>query len=233
MAGWHGTRPPPRGYGAAPQRGNRLASVALVAALHILAILAILAAFTPDIGRRAVQSGLVALDLRDPPPPPPATAPPARTAAPAGKQAIAAPLAAPTPKIVVAPVVTAPPVAATGTAAGSGARESGAGTGAGGAGQGTGGGGQRFVQIAGRIDSARDYPIETRDQRIGTAVVIVFTVGTDGRVHNCRVRDPSGDPRSDAITCRLAEDRFRFRPSTDAAGNPIEATYGWRQSWHY
>jgi periplasmic protein TonB len=42
---------------------------------------------------------------------------------------------------------------------------------------------------------------------------------------------PSPDPEADAIVCRLAEQRFRFRPATDAAGNPVPATYGWRQEW--
>jgi protein TonB len=35
------------------------------------------------------------------------------------------------------------------------------------------------------------------------------------------------------ITCRLAEERFRFRPSLDNQGNPVEAMYGWRQRWFY
>ena len=101
-------------------------------------------------------------------------------------------------------------------------------------GRGQGGGlARKFVQIAGTIDSAKDYPKATRDLRIGKSVLIVFTVGIDGRVHNCRVSEPSGDVQSDAITCRLAEERFRFRPSTDNQGNPVEALYGWRQRWFY
>ena len=58
-----------------------------------------------------------------------------------------------------------------------------------------------------------------------------MTVGTDGRASNCRVTEPSPDPEADRITCRLAVERFRFKPATDAIGNPVPATYGWRQRW--
>jgi protein TonB len=62
-------------------------------------------------------------------------------------------------------------------------------------------------------------------------VVIELTVGTDGRVSACRVTDPSPDPQADAITCRLATERFVFRPRLDAAGEPAVGTYRWRQRW--
>jgi len=220
--------------------GRRWGAAALALALQLGVILGLVIAFTPPAVRQAVLPGLAAFDVRPPPPPPPEpVAPPAtKAAAPdpaaaAAARATPAPIAAPPPRLVLVPL-DAPPVAGTGAANSAGAASSGQGTGAGGSGSGTGGGGgQRLVQIGGTIDSARDFPVETRDKRIGTSVVIVFTVGTDGRVHDCRVRDPSGDPRSDTITCQLAEQRFRFRPATDAAGNPVPAPYGWRQSWHY
>jgi protein TonB len=90
-----------------------------------------------------------------------------------------------------------------------------------------------LVQTGGTIDSAKDYPIASRDLRIGKAVLVVFTVGVDGRAHDCEVREPSGDAEADAITCRLAVARFRFRPASDAAGNAVAVKYGWRQRWHY
>jgi protein TonB len=225
-------------HGAGQERRKRWATFALVAALHIAAILGLVAALTPRLGREAVGTTLAAFDLPLPAPPPtpsPVPAPAQASApapAPAAPRATAAPIAALPPRVVLSPL-DAPPVAATGTAASSGAAAAGAGTGAGGAGNGTGGGGGKLAQIAGTIDSARDYPIETRDRRIGTSVLIVFTVGVDGRAHDCQVRNPSGDPSSDAITCKLAEQRFRFRPATDAAGNPVPALHGWRQTWHY
>ena len=89
------------------------------------------------------------------------------------------------------------------------------------------------VKTAGEINDARDYPVPPggREIRRGKQVVVYMTVGTDGRARNCRVVQPSPDPEADRITCRLAEERFRFRPATDAMGNPVAAEYGWRQRW--
>ena len=43
--------------------------------------------------------------------------------------------------------------------------------------------------------------------------------------------DPSPDPEADAITCRLATERFVFRPRLDDAGNPAVGIFRWRQRW--
>ena len=110
----------------------------------------------------------------------------------------------------------------------------GSGQGSGGAGDGQGGGGAGgLIKIAGEINNTRDYPAATRDLRIGSSVIIALTVGTDGKPTACRVVRPSRDPDADAITCRLALARFRFRPATNAAGQPVVATYGWQQRWFY
>jgi protein TonB len=89
------------------------------------------------------------------------------------------------------------------------------------------------VKIAGDINDARDYPTPPggRQVRLGHSVTIALTVGVDGRASNCRIISPSPDPVADRITCQLAVERFRFKPATDANGNPVPATYGWRQSW--
>ncbi|WP_260583078.1 energy transducer TonB [Sphingopyxis sp. PET50] len=58
-----------------------------------------------------------------------------------------------------------------------------------------------------------------------------FTVETSGRATRCRVSRSSGDASLDATTCRLIEERFRFRPATDPAGRAIASDYGWRQTW--
>ncbi len=58
-----------------------------------------------------------------------------------------------------------------------------------------------------------------------------MTVGVDGRARDCRVVRPSPDAQADAIVCRLALERFVFRPAIDTQGNPVPATYGWRQDW--
>lgn len=179
----------------------------------------------------------------DAPPPPPAS--PVPTPEPAGAEGAAARRAKPKP-VVAAPAkipnkaMTAAPAASTGDATRSGATSNGAGTGGGNAGSGTGSGGngdgagfgaQRAVKIAGDITATRDYPAQTRNLRLGSSVIVVLTVGTDGRVHGCRIHQPSPDPEADAITCRLATERFRFRPATDRAGNPIVSEFGWQQRW--
>lgn len=86
-------------------------------------------------------------------------------------------------------------------------------------------------KIAGDISSTRDYPKAGRAQRSGDYVIIRMTVGIDGRASNCRVSRASQDPQADAITCHLAEQRFRFRPRTNANGEVIPGEYQWRQRW--
>jgi periplasmic protein TonB len=242
---WAGSPPVWRGQGGWRQRAGGIA-LSFVLQAGVIAVL--LLGLSPDIRRSAGETALAAFST-PPETPPPAAKPEAPHALP-GKAALtgAAGVHA-VPRAVTAPVspvrLTLPPapvIAATGDANSSGMRADGAGpgagavgngggSGAGGAGQ--GGGGSPLAQIAGSIDSARDYPRAGRDARIGHSALIVFTVGVDGRAHDCHVRESSGDPDSDAITCRLAEQRFRFRPATDGAGNPVEHPYGWRQKWFY
>lgn len=228
-------------------RSTRWLVGALVFMIHVSVALFLVQVFAPEFTAGLAKQVLSTVNITraapsPTPPPPPQQPDEAGAAGEEGKKAIPREVAAPKALIPLA-TQAAPPVAAQGTANTAGASAQGQGTGAGGQGSGTGSGGsgngqggglaRKFVQIAGTIDSARDYPKESREQRIGKSVLIVFTVGTDGRVHNCRVRESSGEPQSDAITCRLAEERFRFRPSLDDAGNPVEALYGWRQRWFY
>jgi len=113
--------------------------------------------------------------------------------------------------------------------AGSGAGGRGDGTGAGGAGSGTGGG-TRAVWRSGTIEDD-DYPREARRAHIGGVVEVRFTIEASGRASGCRVSRSSGDAALDSTTCRLIETRFRFRPATNARGEPVASPYGWRQSW--
>lgn len=235
-------------------RSVRVGIVILILLLHIAAIFGLIRAFAPDFTASVVRNVTSAFTVTvtsptpTPTPPPPAPSkqqrPPeeAGAAAPPGKKAAPREVTAPKP-VIVLPKVTAPQVAATGNDNRSGARDSGdgtgaagqgAGTGAGGSGSGTGGGGgggTPVEKIRGEINSARDYPRSSAEQRLGDHVIIVLTVGTDGRPKACRVSRPSRDAQAGPITCELAMKRFRFRPATDAAGKPVEATYGWRQRW--
>ncbi len=218
-----------------------------VALIHILAVIGLIRAFAPDLpDRLANQVGevLTVTVITPSPTPTPKPSPKdterAGAAGEAGKKAVPKEVSAPKPKIAIAKS-PAPPVSSTGSANTSGARDTGQGTGAGGQGSGTGsgtggqgqgaGGGKPLQKIAGEINSARDFPRETRDLRDGSHVIVALTVGSDGRVKGCRIVTPSADPEADRITCRLATERFRFRPATDAAGNPVSSVYGWRQEW--
>ena len=137
--------------------------------------------------------------------------------------------ALPTPVPVVA---VHPTAASSGGGSGTGpALGSGAGGGAGG--QGYGGddeGGTDLVQIAGAILPS-DYPRDLRAQGIGGRVGMVFTVGPSGRVTSCTVTRSSGVAELDALTCRLIEQRFRYRPSTDRRGRPIADEVEGEHDW--
>lgn len=178
---------------------------------------------------------------RPQPPPRPAQRPPEAAKAPPARRAQAKAMVAPKRPVNAPSRVVTAPVASSGSATDSGAAAAGAGSGAGGAGQGTGagnsgagtGGGlaQKAVKLSGDINSTRDYPPDPEGRRLGSSVIVVLTVLTDGRAGGCRVVRPSADPLADAATCRLAMQRFRFRPATDAAGKAVQSSFGWKQSW--
>jgi len=127
-------------------------------------------------------------------------------------------LPAPTPVVAVHP--SAP---ASGGGSGTGpAIGSGAGGGSGGQGYGAGDdGGTDLVQIAGSIGQS-DYPRDLRERGVGGRVEFTFTVEPNGRVGRCSVTRSSGVAELDALTCRLVQQRFVYRPSTDRYGRPIE-----------
>ncbi len=158
----------------------------------------------------------------------------------ANKQAKAAAIAAPPPRLPpVVPPVAAAPRPGTGNDAsagatpnpgpGSGAGGRGDGTGAGGTGNGTGGG-TKAAWRSGTIRD-RDYPRDASRAKAGGEVEVRFTIEASGRVSGCRVTRSSGDASLDQTTCALIEDRFRFKPATNAVGEPVASQYGWRQSW--
>jgi protein TonB len=138
----------------------------------------------------------------------------------------------------VTPIVAVHPNAAP-SSGGSGtgpAFGNGAGGGAGGQGDGEGEGGSDLEQIAGEI-TARDYPRHLGNAGVGGRVGLRFTVGTNGRVTRCVVTSSSGIPELDALTCRLIQQRFVFRPATDRHGHPVaddvEGEHVWDVSGRY
>lgn len=236
-------------------RRPRWGIVALVLLIHIVVIAALVRAFTPQIADRVAQSVMQAFTI-DAPVPSPAPSPepqpkPSSSAAPEkaaeqgapGRKAVPRAEQAPPAAIPVRPT-QAPPIAGAGREDAAGAVVAGTGTGAAGVGngrgaggdgdgQGGGGGALPTIKIAGDINSAKDYPHRTRSLRIGASVTIDLTVARDGRVSDCRIFAASPDADADRITCRLAIERFRFRPARDATGSPVVAVYRWRQRWFY
>lgn len=236
------TRYSDRSFASKRERGW---ATGLAVAFHLIVLWGVIHGFggvpalTPLIDD-AFTTGTFDVPLDPPKPTPTPTTPePAGAAAEEGRKSVAKATVA--KASVPAKKVPAPPVTSTGNDVRSGAAAQGQGTGGGGEGAGTGsgasgngsGGGlaRKAEKIAGDIRSTRDYPAASQEQRIGKRVVIVLNVGADGRVTGCKVWRASGVPEADAVTCRLATERFRFRPATDAAGNPVASTYGWEQRW--
>jgi protein TonB len=219
------------------ERAYALAAVVLVqAALGF----ALLTGLRVDLSRSGeIVQHLISVTLQKPPPPPVVQPPPK----PQHHQA-AAPKAAPEklggspgPKPAhappsVSPVVAVKPNAApSGGGAGTGpALGAGAGGGTGGNGYGDDEGGTDLEQIAGEITS-RDYPRDLRDAGVGGRVKFTFTVEPNGRVGRCTVTRSSGVPELDALTCRLVQQRFVYRPSTDRYGRPIADEVDGEHDW--
>lgn len=195
---------------------------------------------------RKVSEAIAAVAIPAPPPPEPIVPQTVPSDAASGKasaanqHAKAAPVAAPKTKLppIISPITAAPlpgqgndasAGATPNPGAGSGARGRGDGTGAGGSGNGTGSG-TKAVWQSGTIRD-RDYPAAASRARVGGEVEVRFTIQPTGRVTGCRVTQSSGDAALDATTCRLIQERFRFRPATDASGDAIASAYGWRQNW--
>jgi protein TonB len=218
-----------------------LAALAAVALVQLGLAFVLLNGLKVDMLRR---NELVArlVEITIPRPPPVAVAPRTRpsehrsTAAPGAQPARIGGTPGPVPSHALpAPVpIVALPSSAPPSGGGSGTGPaSGSGAGGGSGGQGFGDsdeGGTDLVQIAGSIGPA-DYPRDLRERGIGGRVEMVFTVGTSGRVTSCKVTRSSGVPELDALTCRLIEQRFVYRPSTDRYGRPIPDEVEGAQDW--
>ncbi|MDP9415125.1 MAG: TonB family protein [Pseudomonadota bacterium] len=236
------------------ERGrDRIKASLGVLAFHAVLGYALITGLAFEVGR-TVSDSLKIFEVEEilPPPLEERPAPEASSpheegaAAPPNLASEATPIVAPPPKIrveVPPPVVAAPlptqrpgndPTAGTSTVMGlgTGSGGEGSGTASGGSGMGTGGagGGARARLERGRLLN-EDYP--RRAMRAGAEgiVSVLFTVGTDGRAGGCRVTRSSGNADLDRTTCRLIEQRFRYKPATDAEGKPvpelITKTYEW------
>jgi protein TonB len=220
------------------ERITALAAVAIVQAALAIVLLTGLRVDVTHPGE--IVERLVNIRLQKPPPPPPPVQPPPR---PQHHQA-SAPKAAPDklggspgPQPAHAPPSVTPIVAVKPTAAPSGggtgtgpALGSGAGGGSGGNGYGEDDGGTDLEHISGDIERS-DYPRDLGRAGVGGRVSVTLTVEPTGRVSACRLIRSSGVPELDSLTCRLMQQRFRFRPSTDRYGRPIRDEVDWDHDW--
>jgi len=225
--------------------GRKLATIVVVALIHVGAVFTLLRAFDIDVVPDAVKS-IVSFDvpLVAAPPPEPEKV---EEVEPEGASGEAAPTAkareisAPPARVPKKESPPAPPVSNTGNENRSGAATGGTGTGAGGSGIGTGSGGsgqgsggvpfaRRAEKVSGEI-RAKDYPRASAEDRDGAYVIVHFTVTAEGTTRDCRVARSSGNPEVDRITCQLVMERFRYNPAIDANGIPVAEKVGWKQWW--
>ena len=221
---------------------ERAYALAGVAAVQLALAFALLNGLRVDLVRSGeIVSRLIEVTLSPPPvpptPPAPAKAQSDRHTASAPKAEPKRPGGSPGPQPAhappsVTPVVTVrPSVAPSGGGTGTGpALGSGSGGGVGCEGYGGDGGGTDLEQIAGEI-TPRDVPRHLREAGIGGTVGFVFTVGVNGRVTRCAVTRSSGVPELDALTCRLVQQRFVYRPATDRYGRPVSDEVEGEQEW--
>jgi protein TonB len=232
------------------RRWSRAGVFVAVALLHLVVILALVRAFAPDFTAQVTRTVLSSFSVTvttPPPEPKPEPKPAAKAAGDAGnagKKAVPKEVTAPKPRIVIAPK-PAPQASSSGSANTSGSRDNGSGTGAGGQGNGTGAGGSgsgigggavtKPVHVSGQIDRASDFPIPPggREARVGKSVILALTISPQGRATACRVFRPSGFPDTDQVACRLAIERLRFKPATNAAGEPVTGTFYWQQRFYF
>ena len=221
---------------------ERLVALAGVFAVQLGLAVALIIGLRVDVLKRSeLVSRLIDVSLQRPSPPPLEV----RRATVAKHSTSAAPKSVPKPiggspgpvpshaMPALKPIVALQPTApASGGGSGSGpATGGGAGGGLGGQGYAADDdGGTDLFQIAGEI-RASDYPRDLRERGIGGRVEMVFIVGTNGRVTSCTVTRSSGVPELDSLTCRLIQQRFRYRPSTDRYGRPIPDEVEGEHDW--
>ncbi|OWK31830.1 energy transducer TonB [Sphingomonas mucosissima] len=233
---------------------ERLLSAAAALALPALLGYALIIGLSVPFPR-SVQDTIKLFAVEPPPPPPPPPMPEqraakSRTEGEASARNIrsrATEVAAPPPVVILPPtpppVITAPkPYIAhdptSGSAAvrgpGTGAGGFGSGFGSGGSGDGDGGGGDgdeagpQFVR--GRM-STSDLPEALFVTGFNGTVGVRYLVAVNGRVPTCQVTRSSGNAAVDDITCRLIKERFRFQPSRDGRGRPVQSWIVENHSW--
>ena len=66
-----------------------------------------------------------------------------------------------------------------------------------------------------------DYPVSALAKGAGGTTIARWTIGIDGRVHDCTVVKSAGDTALDKAACTAITSRGRYRPALDKDGKPV------------
>jgi protein TonB len=212
------------------ERAYALAAVVLVQAALGFALLTGLRVQFSREGE--IVSRLINVSLQPPPPP---IVPPPEPPKPRPSEQSSAPKAEPkalggspgrkpahAPPSVTPVVAVRPSAAPSGGGSGTGPTlGGGAGGGTGGSGYGASGNGGNDLELLSGDIYPSDYPRRLAKAGIGGTVKMRCTVGPNGRATRCIVIRSSGVPELDALTPRLIEQRFVYRPARDRYGRPV------------
>lgn len=235
----------------------RVQAVSALAAGAIVALGVVALVFGLQVREALHSAGAlisVSLESREPKPPeqPKPKPRPSTKSAPKGDPAPrnlrneAAQVVVPPPRVVLRPPLPFPVATqqpGIGSAPQTGASDHlGPGQGAGGVGSGRGGGGRGGDgdglgqpakgprQIRGKL-SYSDLPDDLLQEGDEAAVGVRYTVDADGGVSQCLVDEPSRYRQLNALTCRLIEQRFRFRPARNRHGDAVPSQIVERHTW--
>jgi protein TonB len=79
--------------------------------------------------------------------------------------------------------------------------------------------------------SFEDYPSEAITSNHQGYVVVSFDITAKGRVENCHVTRSSGFKSLDAVPCPKLKRIARFKPATNANGEPIATKGSWSSAF--
>ncbi len=84
---------------------------------------------------------------------------------------------------------------------------------------------------AGSWVTTNDYPRRALREGAEGVTRVSLSIGTNGRVSDCRVSGSSGNSELDAAACKNVKRRARFRPATDGDGNETTGSYSTSIRW--
>lgn len=82
-----------------------------------------------------------------------------------------------------------------------------------------------------RLFHPNDYPESSLRKGSSGQVIVAYTIGPSGRIDECKVVGPSGDPALDLRTCEVMKERGKFEPAIGADGKPTRVTMVLPVTW--